>query len=77
MKKDKIQEAYDKMLNEGLNYTFHYMSKANDNMAYFLEELGDAAPGPKEDKKIWKEYLVIEKDWENLWDKIVKLAKQL
>ena len=75
MKQDKIQEAYEKMLNEKTN--FKYMGKANDAMADFLEELGDETPGPTEDKKLWKSFKEIERDWETLWDDIVKLSKQL
>ena len=77
MKQDKIQEAYDKMLNE--KYRFKYIGKANDTMADFLEELEDNIPGPKDPKgkELIKLFHKIDKDWEILWDNIVKLAKQL
>jgi len=82
-KQDKIQEAYDKILNEKAN--FKYMGKMQDAMADFLEELEDRIPGPSklsgfENKKgeiLIKDFDNIDDAWENLWDKIVKLVKKL
>ena len=82
MKQDKIQEAYEKILNEATK--FKYMGKANDAMANFLEELEDATPDASKTKgsdlkkaKLIKLFYEIDKDWENLWNKINILAKQL
>lgn len=80
MKQDKIQEAYDKMLNEKAN--FKYMGTANDGMADFLKELEDKIDLLKDDSpkelhnklKIKKEFDKIDKDWQKLWDKIIAVV---
>lgn len=73
MKQDKIQEAYDKMLKEST--IFKYMGTTNDSMADFLEEI-DAKILDKNSSEM-KMLYKIDKDWENLWNKIVKLTRQL
>ncbi len=75
-KKDKIQEAYEKIIVEGRKWK--YIRKANDGMAEFLEEIKNAVY-EKEEKggKLTDLYGKIDDDWNDLWDKIATLAKKL
>jgi len=75
MKQDKIQEAYDKILEANLSQK--HMGKANNAMADFLMALEDSMPEEKGDKKIWKQFKEIDDGWEKLWDKIVALTRKL
>jgi len=76
MKKDKIQEAYEKMLNEKASFT--YMGKANKVMANFLKELEDSIPLPKTQNLTPRRALKkIYNDWDRLWDNIQILANKL
>jgi len=77
MKKDKIQEAYNKILKEATNLSQKHMGKANNAMADFLMALEDSMPEEKGDKKIWKQFKEIDNGWEKLWDKIVALTRKL
>jgi hypothetical protein len=74
MIKDKIQEAYEKMINEKTK--FKYMDKANDYMSDFLEEVQDNIPITPEGKKLMKQFHKIHNDWQIVWDNILALIKE-